>query len=531
MRNVDRTTFFRDVPNRAARYRGALCLVARSVPGLVLLVGLAAVSPVARGQGSPTPISRTIKRAPGTIDASQITKRQVSSENLSQMLTLTPTELAVTSKSASARTGSSVTLTVELRNVQSRAIAARADIGVVVEVRAPNKSVARRSLTIGAGRTNAAYTLLLDAPGTWTVTASEAHLKSGSVTILATPQLRLIGSSHSIADTASAPAIGSRTPKPELTRIERPGDPSRPILLAPPTAGRPQVLVMCMRTRCLANNRDAAEIKAIFMGGVERTTKEIRLTLGSSGGVITPAQLVIPAGSTEGAESSARLTSNQVGTLELRCINPSRTVDMQGDSTVRAYFGPPISAISVLPSPPEISLVDKSDVVVSLVDEQGTPVPTDTARRVSLMLSEGKGEFESVDLTIPAGSSQARTSFAPIKRGDVVLSASTPTLPVATARMTVLTPVMLIVVALVGGLVGGAIAYYTGKREESKAWRFVIGLVAGFLLYWAFMFGVAPVLGAAVVLNPLSAFALATLGGWLGTQVFTILLKRLGLVT
>lgn len=531
MRNVDRTTFNRDAFNRDAQRGDVLYHVARTASCLALMLGLAVVPPAARGQGSPTPINKTIKRVPVTIDASQITKRQVSSENLSQMLTLTPTELAVTSKSTSARTGGSVTLTVELRNVQSRAIAARAAIAVAVEVRAPDKSVVRRSLTIGAGRTSAEYTLLLDAPGAWTVTASEAHLKSGSVTILATPQLHLIGSSRSFADTAHAAAVGTKPPKPEVTRIERPGDPSRPILLAPPTAGHPQVLVMCMRTRCLANNRDAAEIKAIFMGGVERTTKEIRLTLGSSGGVVTPAQLVIPAGSTEGAESTARLTSNQVGTLELRCINPSRTVDMQGDSTVRAYFGPPISAIAVLPSPPEISLVDKSDVVVSLVDEQGTPVPTDTARRVSLTLNEGKGEFENVDLMIPPGSSQARTSFAPIKRGDVVLSASTPTLPVATARMTVLTPVMLIVVALVGGLVGGAIAYYTGKREESKAWRFVIGLVAGFLLYWAFMFGVAPVLGAAVVLNPLSAFALATLGGWLGTQVFTILLKRLGLVT
>ena len=55
------------------------------------------------------------------------------------------------------------------------------------------------------------------------------------------------------------------------------------------------------------------------------------------------------------------------------------------------------------------------------------------------------------------------------------------------------------------------------------------GSVTGFLLYWAFMFGLVRVLPAGAVLNPLSNFALSAIGGWLGTGVFSHLLRWLGI--
>jgi hypothetical protein len=79
-----------------------------------------------------------------------------------------------------------------------------------------------------------------------------------------------------------------------------------------------------------------------------------------------------------------------------------------------------------------------------------------------------------------------------------------------------------------GGLAGGLIAFWVGQK--SKWWRIAIGLITGFVLYWAFIFGVLDFLPNAIVLNPLSAFVLSTLGGWLGTEVFTRILSRFGLV-
>jgi len=76
-------------------------------------------------------------------------------------------------------------------------------------------------------------------------------------------------------------------------------------------------------------------------------------------------------------------------------------------------------------------------------------------------------------------------------------------------------------------LVGGLLAFL--RRRGTRWPRIAVGGVTGFLLYWAFMFGLVRVLPPSFVLNPLSNFALSTIGGWLGTEVFALLLRWLGL--
>jgi len=79
--------------------------------------------------------------------------------------------------------------------------------------------------------------------------------------------------------------------------------------------------------------------------------------------------------------------------------------------------------------------------------------------------------------------------------------------------------------SLAGGLAGGYLSYLKQKRAGPK--RIAIGLVTGFVFYWACLFlGLASV-GHAVAVNPMSAFALSTLGGWMQTEVFTFLKSRL----
>jgi hypothetical protein len=77
-----------------------------------------------------------------------------------------------------------------------------------------------------------------------------------------------------------------------------------------------------------------------------------------------------------------------------------------------------------------------------------------------------------------------------------------------------------------------AVCLHTGLGDEQSFGEFVIGVITGFVLYWGFLLGVLPLLphfAHAFVLNPFTALALTILGGWLGTQVFTPVMKRFGL--
>ncbi len=172
--------------------------------------------------------------------------------------------------------------------------------------------------------------------------------------------------------------------------------------------------------------------------------------------------------------------------------------------------------------------MDKTELLIRLLDKDNNPVATDEPRLISLAIDAGRGEIETKELTITPGKFEARTTFLPTWRGEVVISASTPNLPITTFPLKVSLPLLTLGLTAVGGLVGGVIAFWTGK--DSKWWRITIGLVTGFVLYWAFVFGVLTVLPRTVVLNPLSAFVLSTLGGWLGTEVFAQIFKRFGLV-
>jgi hypothetical protein len=175
-----------------------------------------------------------------------------------------------------------------------------------------------------------------------------------------------------------------------------------------------------------------------------------------------------------------------------------------------------------------ITLVDNAEIILRLLDKDNNPVATDEPRLVSLAIDAGRGEIAARELTIDIGKFEARTAFMPTWRGRVIVSGSTPNLPITTVWLQVTLPLTLLSLSALGGLVGGLIAFWVGK--DSRWWRVAIGLVSGFVLYWAFVFGVLGILPRAVVLNPLSAFVLSTLGGWLGTEVFTQILKRLGLV-
>lgn len=275
----------------------------------------------------------------------------------------------------------------------------------------------------------------------------------------------------------------------------------------------------------LADGKDAATIH-VFYGSEEGVAlSPIRVRLFSSSGRLEPMPpLVIPQGEDY---AQATLTSNKVETITIEFLGSTPEVPVPGARQLQIKFGPPITQLGLDASPPKINLVDKSDLVVRLLNETGTtPIATDTVRQISFTIEKGGGEIEQKELAIPAGRSEGRTTFLPTKLGEVEISASTPDLQPATVLLNVTPPFSLLSLSLLGGLAGGVIAFW--MTAKSKWWRVAIGFITGFVFYWAIIFGLLDVLPRAIVLNPLSAFAISTLGGWLGTEVFTRVLKPFG---
>ncbi|MCI0697564.1 hypothetical protein L0337_36860 [candidate division KSB1 bacterium] len=274
----------------------------------------------------------------------------------------------------------------------------------------------------------------------------------------------------------------------------------------------------------LANGKDSATIHIFLYTKTENeegvATENIRVRLFNSSGQPNPLNVLIPQGDDYG---EAKLVSDQVGIFNVEYIGSIPSVIAPNPKKLQIKFGPPITQMLFEASPPSISLVDTADLIVRLVDEAKRPIATDTSRLVSFGIAEGRGEIRKDEITIEKGRADGRSSFLPTWRGKVKLTAATPNLPLAHAELTVELPGSLLGLSALGGLAGGLIAYLT--KQGSKWWRVAIGLVSGFVLYWAVIFSILNVIPRFIALNPLSAFALSTLGGWLGTEVFNQILK------
>ena len=147
------------------------------------------------------------------------------------------------------------------------------------------------------------------------------------------------------------------------------------------------------------------------------------------------------------------------------------------------------------------------------------------------MIESGGSKLEEEALTIASNTYEASTLFRPYKPGAVKIIASTEGLLDATAPLIVTWPVLLLCLSGFGGLAGGLLAAWV-RKKELLSHRLITGLITGFVFYWAALFLTGFVaLPRVLVLNQLSAVALSVIGGWLGTEVFTLVLKKLGLAT
>jgi hypothetical protein len=422
--------------------------------------------------------------------------------------------------------GAKARLEIILQNANNKPAKAAKDYPIEIELRSSATRQLKRKMqdTIRAGEASAKLQLPLEEAGLFNIhvghLAKMSELLPGDTVILVRRVLK------------SLPRPGRGAWRPDFeVRLAGAGlmaSPLPPQFESAPGQGTFLLLKNSPQRTLLADNKDAATIHVFYASeeGEGMAPSDIRVRLFNSGGKLDP---LPPIKISQGEDySSAILTSDKVGEITIEYLGSTPTFKVQGDTTLQIKFGPPITQIDLNASPPAITLVDQSDLIVRLLDEKGTPIATDTSRQISFAIERGRGEIDKDELEIPARRSEGRTTFLPTWIGTVEVSAATPDLQPATVVLQVSPPLMPLSLSALGGLAGGLIAFWVG--QNSKWWRIAMGLITGFVLYWAFVFGVLDFLPRAIVLNPLSAFVLSTLGGWLGTEVFTKILSRFGLV-
>jgi hypothetical protein len=428
----------------------------------------------------------------------------------------TPAKLSVDSSQRALTQGQTIHLRVLLLDAEGRRALAPAPLTVAIQMRLPSGTVdPLGSVTIPKGQAGADFAKPMLNAGLVYVWAKNAELIPGGQFINVRPKFRpLLRDMDVLRPKPAPPAVIGGAVQPQSL----PPPPPPPVRAPTPSVAIPEVTLRYSPQRdFLANGADPAEVEAFLVGEVATAPGDIRLTLFDSTGSLSPTPLTIPAGQPVGHST---ITSNAPGPVSVEYISSNPHVAFIGDKTLSVKFVTPISRLVLRASPPGISLVDTSDFVVSLAGADGRTLVTDSPRPVSLSLTSGRGHLTQQDVTISAGSFDARVHFTPEWPGLVTVSAVSPNLLTVDAPLNVSWPLALLFCSALGAAAGGFISRQTRKRADK--WRVPTGLVTGFLFYWACIFlGLGKLLGSAV-LNPLSAFAVSAVGGWLQTEVFTL---------
>ncbi len=432
-----------------------------------------------------------------------------------------PVKLVVDQPHSEIWSGLSNTIRLRLLDANNQPAAAPRDWRVQLHYAAPDGSVRNDMLLLPTGTQSADFHFTPDLAGVWEISATHPELRDAMVMLSARER------SERHSPTPSGGASGTRGsggvggPGFDLGEILPPSP--TPVPAPVTTSERPRVeLRAAPRRKLLADGKDEATIYSLLSGAQSGAPQDITVRLLNDDGNLSPSEVVIPQGQFSGA---TRLTSEHVGTVTVEFLGSAPAVQMLGDPRLHVAFGAPITGLELTASPPRINFFEHAELVVRLLNPQGTPVAADELREVFITLEGGGGQLERGNLSFAVGDAEQRLRFSPTRGGVVALAAASPDLLTVRTAITVEWPLAALLASAVGGLLGGLLAFWL---EKGQWWRIAMGLVTGFMLYWAAVFAGLEWVSPALALNPLSAVAISIIGGWLGAKVFAPLLKRLG---
>ena len=298
------------------------------------------------------------------------------------------------------------------------------------------------------------------------------------------------------------------------------------------------ILVSPARTM-MADARDAAELTVVVDPVRRRTQFFLNTTLGqlSTNPIVIDPET--PVGKTQ-------LTSDSVGEATITCVRTVPALSASETTPVTVRFKQPVAGFELSVTPPQVPWIDRAGVLIRLFREGGATITTDEKRRISLSRESGSGEIQPEVVDIEPGEFEGRATFLPYQKGSVRISAAMSGFVSQHVDLEILAlPYLMFLLPTIGGLCGGLVALARPRAEDSAAeadslkasWtslhgplaRVLVGIVTGTMLHWALVFGVLPILPRQVVMSLFSWFFLPLIGGWLGTEVFRLLLNQLGI--
>ncbi len=287
---------------------------------------------------------------------------------------------------------------------------------------------------------------------------------------------------------------------------------------------KPSLQLVLNSERAVANGRDFVRVQAIVVGNP--FPKPVALRLAAVNASLEPELLQIPPGA---SSAEAKLTSVRSGKATVQCLNTTPPIEVR-NAKLSVDFLPDIHP-ALMVSPTNIWLLENAALTVTLLDSTGRVLKAKEAQRVDLGIKSGHpGELTSNSIVILPDHSVASTVFNPYWSGPVEFIASVAEAAPLSATLHVQTPWPVIWMSLFCGAIGGLIAAWHQKvgRKDFK-WRVLVGAVTGFTLFVASAFGL--LLGGlrGFSVHMLGATVVSLVGGYLGTEVLALLIRRFGI--
>ena len=419
---------------------------------------------------------------------------------------LPPIKLNIQSNNQVFEKGQTASIQITLFDAENRPSRATEDLAIQLNVVSPEGKARQRSTRIETHTRSVNETIILDQTGIYEISAQSDQLLDDGLLI------KVLETRREIKDGLDLDSLMEG-------RLESGSGLSGSDFL-PATRFEIDLRVFPDEPR-IADGKDSARIFAYLVGQNTVAPAEIQIILHSNDGHLDPNVLKIEKGNFRGRTN---LTSEHIGSVEIEFMGAQPNVRMRGDKKLQVDFNPPVTRLELITSPQKISLFEKTKIIVRLLDHAGNLIADNRIRNVYLSLANGKGHFSRNNIEIPPNQGQADVEFYPILPNDVVIEAHSPNLLKQRTQIIVGWPVLLLILTGIGATVGGLLSHLL--KEDSNRWLILGGPVFGLVLYWAMLFGLIDILPDYLLLNPISAFVIAVIGGWSGPKILDSVLKR-----
>jgi hypothetical protein len=267
-----------------------------------------------------------------------------------------------------------------------------------------------------------------------------------------------------------------------------------------------------------ADGKTAAHIQ-IFWTAPDPPTQDVQIWLTWTNGELAPNPVIIPQSQRNGDALWTSKSALPSARVRVAATNPPH-LKFQGTSMANVKFGDPILSLDFAIPPDRISIVDTLDLTAMFFDQLGNPLRTASTKSVHFV-GGSILHFKPVQID---GNFSFNTAVTPTYVGWTTVQAladgyHSPPRPIRVTFVSVL------VLCVVGGICGGALAFLT---SQGKLWmRIVSGVIVGAVASWAYVFVGLPNISAAILHSQLSVLFVSLLAAFSGVKVLGVITQRL----